>query len=120
MTGQQSRQPTHARAEEYGTGFHKAWEVAQHEAENEYEKQTGKLWTYDFRKRWIERYFSITPYGDAYTVRKCTVCHAEREKELYGDTDYQDNVKRIREEVRRISRKLAVKLSGKSRQIDRV
>jgi hypothetical protein len=120
MTGQQTRQPVHAKREEYATGSHLAWEAAQHEAEDIYYKTTGKLWEYDFRKRWIEKYFSITPYHEAYEVRICSVCMGERELELFSDPTLKDNVKRIREEVRSISRRLAVKASGKSRHIDRV
>ncbi len=55
-------------------GRHLQWECAAHEAAEEFFKSTGKPWSVDERKQWIDGYLSRTPYHTQNAVRTCRVC----------------------------------------------
>ena len=113
-----TRRPVHARESDYTYGRHMEWECVLHEEETKHHAATGNFWTYDYRKRWIARYFTITPYNTQHVVRQCGVCSKEvAEGMLNGDVGrvaYEE----FKKHVRQLSRKLASKTGQYRRNID--
>lgn len=118
MTGQLTRQPVYAPESAYAIGQHCGWEVDAHQAERESFEKTGQYWTLDYRKRWLERYFTITPYMVAYRIDTCAWCVSEKESLLLGDKKVSEGVQALRNEIRKLARRFASKLAAKHRHID--
>lgn len=118
MTNKLLSQPVHAKESDYTYGRHMEWECVLHEEETKHYEATGQFWSYDYRKRWIERFFTITPYAKQHVVRPCGVCSEEVSKNmLYGDVG-RVAFEQFKAHVRQLSRKLASKTGNYRRHID--
>lgn len=118
MTGLSIKQPVHAPVSAYSAGRHEQWECVHHECEKEHYDKTGQFWTYDYRKKWLERYFSITPHMVAHEIRECGVCAKEvADGMLSGDVG-KEATQALRQHIRQLSRKMASKLGARSKRID--
>lgn len=118
MNNIQDNRPVVATYTDYALGKHYAWEVAAHEAENEFFKKTGQYWPYELRKTWISRYFSITPYHAQYRVMDCPVCvPAIAQATLEGRNPFAPG-NGIKEELQRLNRKIGGVLGVRRRHID--
>lgn len=112
--------PVHAKESDYTLGRHMEWECALHEEERKHYEKTGQFWSYDYRKRWIERYFTITPLHVHSLIRACDVCSREvAESMLSGDVG-RTAFAEFKRHVRELSRKLAGKTGKYRRHIDAV
>lgn len=118
MTGLAIKSPTHTDNVNFALGKHQDWECSAHECEDEYFQKSGQLWSYDYRKKWLERYFSITPHVVAHALRDCRVCVKLREQELVHPAETAKAVRVITEQVHALSRRLASKLTTHSKRID--
>lgn len=120
MTGQLISRPTSAPDNDYSYGRHEQWECMSHEMEQEHHQKTGEFWSFDYRKKWLERYFTITPHTVAHEIRECGVCGRQiAERMLSGDAG-RKATQELQKHLRDLTRRLAGKLGGRKRHIDLV
>lgn len=103
---EKNNRPVVATDDDYKQGRHYGWEVAAHETEEEAFKKTGKRWDFDYRRQWLLRYFTITPYHEAYTVRPCSVCQESISKAMLEARNPWQPPDSFKEELNKLTRRL--------------
>jgi hypothetical protein len=119
MTNKLTQKTTWALGAETRLGRHHAWEVAAHLAEHEYTTKTGKHWDFEFRKKWLERYFQITPHVVAYEIKECWVCSEEISTALLEGRKPGAQPQAVKDTIRQLTARLGAKAGVRQRHIDR-